>query len=88
MQLLANNSAIRTKKRRVNKTNEEASEAPMTNITQEKKVLIKRIGKKSSKASVPISGFVGRPPPDIQAFLMNTNIVIPALYLFQVSPKF
>ena len=88
VQLLANNSATRTKKRRVNETNEEAGEAPMTNVTREKNVPIKRVGKKSSKASVPISGLVGKPPPDIQAFFMNTNIVIPALHLFQISPKF
>ena len=88
MQLLANNSATRIKKRRVNETDEEAGEAPKTSVTREKRVPIKRVGKKSSKASVPISGLVGKPPPDIQALLMNTNIVIPALHLFQISPKF
>lgn len=41
-----------------------------------------------SEASASISGLVGDPPPDIQALFMNTNIVIPALHLFQISPKF
>ena len=43
MQLLANNSAIHTKKCRINKTNKEATEAPITYVTQEKKVRIKRV---------------------------------------------
>ena len=65
MQLLANNFDTRTKKRRINKTDEKAGEAPMTNITQEKKVLIKRVGKESSKTSVLISGLLGKPSLDI-----------------------
>ena len=41
----------------------------------------------SSKASVLIYGLVGKSSPDIQALFMNTNIVILALYLFQISLK-
>lgn len=40
------------------------------------------------KASIPIFGFISHPSPDIQAIFMNLNIVILALYLFQVLPKF
>ena len=88
MQLLANNYATGIKKRYVNKTDEEASDAPKTNVTQEKNVPIKHFGMKSSKTSALISGFIYRLPLDIQALLMNTNIIILALYLFQISPKF
>ena len=65
VQLLANTFATCTKKHCINQTVKEAGEAPMTNVTQEKKVSIKRIGKKSLKALVPISGFVSKPPLDI-----------------------
>ena len=49
---------------------------------------VKQVRKKSSKASISISGLVGKPSPNIQALYINTNIVILALYLFQISPKF
>ena len=49
---------------------------------------VKWVGKKSSKLSVLISGFVGKPSPNIQALLINTIIVILALYLFPIFPKF
>ena len=89
VQVLANDSNTRSKKRRVIvDTDDEIEEVPKPKTTREKKTPVKRVGKKSTKASVPISGLVGRPPPDIQAILMNTNIVIPALHLFQISPKF
>ena len=89
VQLLANNSTTRSKKRRVViDTDDEAEEVSKVKTTREKKIPVKRVGKKSSKASVPISGLVGKPSPDIQALLMNTNIIIPALHLFQISPKF
>lgn len=55
---------------------------------REKKVLVKHIRKKSSKVSTPIAGLVGYPASDIQANLMKTNIIIPALHLFQILPKF
>lgn len=88
VRLLANDTITRTKKRRVLETENEVDEPPKVKATREKKIPTKRVGKKSSKASVPISGLVGKSPPDIQAFLMNTNIFIPALHLFQISPKF
>ena len=82
VQLLANDSITRTKKRRIRKTEDEADEPLNSKVTREKKTPVKQVGKKSSKVSVPISGLVGKPPPDIQALLMNTNIVIPALHFF------
>lgn len=88
MQLLAKNSATCTKKTCINKTDKKAGKAPKTNVIQEKRIPIKRVEKKSSKVSVPISGFMSKPPPNIQAFLININIIIPALYLFRISPKF
>ena len=88
LQLLANDSITRTKKRRVIETDDEDNEPLKPKATREKRKPVKRVGKKSTKASVPIAGLVGQAPPDIQALLMNTNIVIPALHLFQISPKF
>ncbi len=88
VRLLANDSITCTKKRCILETEDEADEPSKVKATRERRTPVKRLGKKSSKASVPISGFVGKPPPDIQALLMNTNIVIPALHLFQITPKF
>lgn len=45
-------------------------------------------GKKSIKALVVISSLVGQPPLNIQTLFMNTNIIIPVAYLFQILPKF
>ena len=73
MELLANNFATRTKKLCIKETDKKADEALMTNITQEKKVPMKHVRKKSSKAIVPISELVGKPTPDIQVLLINTN---------------
>lgn len=56
--------------------------------TWEKRKPVKRVGKKNTKGSVLIASLVGQAPPDIQTLLMNINIVIPALHLFQISPKF
>lgn len=88
MQLLVNNSATCTKKRHVNETEEEAIRAPTADITREKEVPVKCVGKKSFKASVSISGHFKYPAYDVQAFSMKINTVIPALHLFQISPKF
>lgn len=79
VQLLANKSATRTKKQYINKIDKKVGQAPKTNVTQEKRVLIKFIGKKSSKTSIFISDFMGKSLSDIQAFFINTNIVILAL---------
>lgn len=86
--LLANDSVTHTKKRRVVEIEDEADEPPKTQSTREKRIPVKQVGKKSSKTSVLISEFIGKPLSDIQALLMNTNIVITALHLFQISPKF
>ncbi len=88
VRLQANDSITRTKKKYQLKTRDEADEPSKVKATREKRKLVQRVGKKSSKASVFISGLVGKLPPDIQAFLMNTKIVILALHLFQISPKF
>ena len=88
LQLLANDATICPKKRRIDNIEDEATKAPKTNIAREKKVPVKRVGKISSKASVPISGLVRHPALNIQALFIKTNIVIPALHLFQISPKF
>ena len=76
------------KRRIVVNTDDEIEEVFKSNITQEKKTLVKRVGKNSTKASVPISGLIGRISPEIKAIFMITNIVIPALHLFQILPKF
>ena len=81
MQLLANNFATCTKKRYVNETEDEAIKAPTADITREKKVPVKCVGKESSKASVSISGHFKYPASDVQAFSMKINTVIPALHL-------
>lgn len=52
------------------------------------KMLVKQIGKKSSKTSVFIFGFISKSSLDIQAFFINTIIVISALHFFQIFPKF
>ena len=88
LQLLANDATTCPKKRHVDDIKNEATKAPKTNTAREKKVMVKRVRKKSSKISVPISGFVKYPALDIQALLIKTNIVIPALHLFQTLPKF
>ena len=88
VRLLANDLITRTKKKRVLETKNEADEPSKVKTTLEKITPVKRIGKQSSKASVLISGLVGKSPPDNQVLLMNTNIVVPALHLFQISPKF
>lgn len=81
VQLLANDSIIRiNKKDRI--TDDKDDEPSKSKANQEKKKLVKRVGKKSTKASIPISSLIGQPPLDIQALLMNTNIVILALHLF------
>lgn len=88
IQLLANNVVTRTKKRHVLETEDEADESSKVKATQEKKIPTKRVGKKSSKASNPISGLVGKPPLNIQALFININIFIPALHLFRIFLKF
>lgn len=88
LRLLANDIITCTKKRRVLKTEDKADEQPKVKATQRKKIPNKQVGKKSSKASVLISGVVGKRFLNVQTVFMNTNIIIPALHLFQISPKF
>ena len=89
VQVLANDSNTRSNKRRIIvDTDDDIKEVPKLSTIREKKILVKRVEKKSTKVSVPISGLVARPSPDIQAILMNTNIIISTLYLLQISPKF
>lgn len=57
-------------------------ESSKVKVTQEKKISIKQVGKKNLKISVFISSFIDKPLSDIQAFLINTNIIISTLYLF------
>ena len=87
LQQLANNSITRTKKKRVI-TNNKDDEPPKPKANREKRKPVKRVGKKSTKRSTSISGLIDQPPPDIQALLMNINIVILTLHLFQILPKF
>lgn len=67
---------------------DKATKAPKTNTTREKKVPVKWVKRKRFKASVLISKLIKYLVSDIQAHLMTINIVILALYLFQISPKF
>ena len=87
LQFLANDSITHTKKRRVI-TDDEDDEPPKLKANREKRKPVKRVEKKNTKASATISGLVGHPSPNIQVFLINTNIVILALHLFQILPKF
>lgn len=82
IRLLDNDSITCIKKRRILKTEDIANEPPKVKATGGKKISVKEIGKKSSKTSVPIFVFVSKSPPDIQALLINTNIVILRLHLF------
>lgn len=83
VQLLTNNFTARSKKRGVvTNSNDKVETVGKAKTTWEKNILIKQIGKNSSKVSVPVSCFVAKLFLDIQAFLINTNIVIPALHLF------
>ena len=89
IQLLANDSNICSKKRHVIvDKDDEIEKFPKSKTTQEKKPPIKNVRIKSGKTSVPISGLVSCPSPDIQGIHMNTNIVILALNLFQILTKF
>ena len=89
VQLLANDSNTHSKKRRVIvDTNNEIEEVPKPKTTREKKTPVKHVGIKSTKASESICSLIDCPPSDIQVILMNTNIVIPILHLFQTLPKF
>ena len=65
LQLLANDVTTRSKKRRVDDIEDETTKAHKTNTAREKKVPVKRVGKKSSKASVPISRLVKHPASDV-----------------------
>ena len=89
VQLLAHNFTAYSKKRRiVIDTDDKAEEVYKTKTTQEKKILVKQVGKQSSKVSVPISDLISKLSPDIQTLFMNINIFIPTLHLFQILPKF
>lgn len=88
LRLLANDSITYIKKRRIVKIEDKVNEALKVKATQEKKIPVKLVSKKSSKASIPISDLVGKSFPYIQALFMNTNIVILTLYFFLISPKF
>ncbi len=58
VQLLANDSITRTKKRRVI-TDDEDDEPPRPKANRKKRKPIKRVRKKSTKASIPIFGLIG-----------------------------
>ena len=88
VQLLANNSATRTKKRHVNEIKNKTIRALIIDITGEKKVLVKCVGKASSKTSVSISIHFKYLASDVQTFPMKINTIILALYLFHIFPKF
>lgn len=69
VRLLANNSITYTKIKRVVEIKDESDESSKVKAIQEKRISIKRIGKKSSKILVLISGLVGKPTSDIQALI-------------------
>lgn len=88
VRLLANDPITYTEKRRIFKTEDKNKKCSKIKAIWEKKILIKRVDKKNSKASVLISAFVNKCFLNIQALFINTNIIIPMLYLFLISPKF
>ena len=57
-------------------------ENPTTN--RKTKTPVKRVGKKKELAK--IAGLIGQPPPDFKDLWMNTKVVLPALFLWQISP--
>lgn len=65
IQLLVNHTITCIKKRHVLETNNKKDKSLNVKATQEKKIPIKQVGKKNSKASVPISGVVDKTPSDI-----------------------
>ena len=62
--------------------------ANTTPIAVEKKILITRVGNKGPRRFTLCSGLVGRSAPEIQVFLMDTNIVMPAVRLLQIFLRF
>ncbi len=87
IQLQANDFIIYTKKKRII-TSDQDDEPPRPKGNREKRKPVKQVGKKSTKALVPISSLIGQPPSNIQALFINTNIVIATLHLFQIFPMF
>lgn len=65
IQLLVNNIITCTKKRRILETEDKADKLLIIKVIQVKKILTKWVGKKSSKASIPIFGLVGKLSSDI-----------------------
>lgn len=55
---------------------------------QKKRNLAKQIEKKGTKTLILIFGLIGHPSSDISVLYINTNIVILALYLWQILLKF
>lgn len=67
---------IYIKKKRVLKINNKINEFFKIKATKKKKILTKKISKKSFKVSIPIFGFFDKPFPDIQVLFTNINIFI------------
>lgn len=87
-QLLTNDSITHTKKRQVIEADDEDNKPLKPKAMWEKWKPIKQVEKKSAQISVLISSFIGQVSLDIQTLLININIFIPALLLFQISSKF
>ena len=66
VEVLANESNTRSKKRHIIvNTDDEIEDVPKPKTTREKKIPVKHVGKKNTKASVPISGLISCPSLDI-----------------------
>lgn len=67
---------------------DKVNKLPKAKAIQEKIIFIKQVEKKSSNASVSISGFNSKSFLDFQTFFIIINIVISALHLFLILSKF
>lgn len=75
------------KKKHIVETENEANKVLKVKASQKMRIFVNRVDKKSSKLSVPISSLVSQSLSNIQALLINMNIVILVLYLLQISFK-
>lgn len=88
IQLLANNTITCAKKRYLLKTKNKVDEPSKVKAIQEKKIPIMQVKKKCLKVLILIFSLITKSFLNIQALFINTKIVIPMLYLFQIFLKF
>ena len=91
VQLFANSPIAGTEPHEIHKIEDKIITLPKANttpVTVEKKILVTRVGSKGPRRATFCSGLVGHSAPEIQAFLMDTIIVMPAIPLLQIFLRF